>query len=307
MELHGLVAAFKLNGQLGQCVDFDTEMQRYDVVLPGATSKKVKPQNVRFVAKYRTAIATLGEISALCEVMSNDSRKATIVSRMKKWGCVLPTVVSGRALVDWCKLDDAAMRRKLMDSKKVCIDSLPLDDVKVVYLSLPRKRLFGPDETLDERYNQRVLRDVAPWLEKTWFHNQVYFILPFQIANGVDLPMVNRGIAASVPLYAHLADATVVALRKGDDPKGLRYAPQRLDVACAALSRQGDIFVYQEEVGIRKHQSKDLSRVDVRVSLPSRGRGDESQVELLREIETSLKLEKPKQGDEAEYLKCYSL
>jgi hypothetical protein len=282
VELHGLVAAYKLNGQLAQVLDFNVDMQRYEVQVRSGDVKKVKPQNVRFVSKYRKEMANRNEVRALLEEPKRE--RQIFISSLKKWNCVLPHVVAGKALVDWSKLEDEELRTRLLDSKLVSIDTLP-DSVRVVYLSIPRKRIAGEIMTEDREYFDSLVRDITPLLEDK-FRSQIYYMLPQELVPGVNLPIVTRAATCSFPLYSFLLDALVVGVQKGDSVKALRYAPQLLDIACAHISKLVNIFVHIE-------QSKETSgsSFPVKLSLPSRGQCDHDQIEVLEEIEKAMNIE----------------
>lgn len=294
VQLHGLVAAYKLNGELGQVIGFDVDMQRYEVQVASGEMKKVKPQNVKYVGIYNQQITNLSQIKVMRE--EADQPRQHIVSIIQKWNSVTPLVIAGRALLDWSKLDDDELRNRLMQSKKMGLETVP-DNAHVVYLSIPRKRLIGG--SLDAAYNNwfdRVIQVITPWLEDT-IRSQLYFMLPHEIVHGSELPMLKRAAVCSFPLYAFVCDGMVVCTRKGDSLNSLRYAAQRMDVACANIAKL-KVFVYQEENHFSGKSMSNMGKVDIKLSLPSRGRCDDDEIKSFQEIENSLKIEKPN-GDDA--------
>ena len=292
MELHGLVSAFKLNGQLGECLEFDSDMQRYNILLKSGETKKVKPQNVRWVAKYRKELVNLLQI----RVLNNERKKerSGTIQVLRKWECVIPNVVSARVLRDWAKLDTLELKHRLLESKKVNIATLS-DNVKIVFLSLPRTRLATPEIAQEDiKLVETVAKQTMQFFEKEWFKEQVYFMLPFGIVDSVELPVVKRGFECSFPLYMYLADAVLLCLKKGDDLNSLQFTAQRLDVACAKIACT-DLMLFAQE-------SRDSRRSEVKLSLPSRGKCDENEICVIRDIETGLALVKPKPDDKDAFI-----
>ena len=297
VELHGLVAAFKLNGQLGECFEFEPDMQRYTILLKSGDSKKVKPQNVKFVAKYRSQMVNMLQIRALNEEKKRVKARSDIVSVLKKWECVMPHVVSARVLQDWAKLDTVQLKKRLLESKKVDIASLS-NNVKIVFVSLPRARLAMPDlhaqEKEDIEFVENIVQHTTAFLEKDWFKEQVYFMLPFELVDSVELPMIKRALECSFPLYMYLVDAVILCLKKNDDLKSLKHCMQRLDVACARIAGSPILLFAQDR--------KTSLKSEVKVSLPSRGRSDEEEIKIVKEIEAGLGLSKPLADDTDAYI-----
>lgn len=298
VELHGLVAAFKLNGQLGECLEFDSDMQRYNILLKSGESKKVKPQNLKFVAKYRTEVVNLLQIRALNEEKKRSSTtRSDLIRILQKWKCVLPNVVSARVLVDWTKLDTIELKQRLFESKKVNISTLS-DNVKVVYLSLPRSRLaltsLHAQETQDLKFVETVLKSTCQYFEKEYFKEQVYFMLPFELVDSVELPMIKRGLECSFPLYMYLVNTVLLCLKKGDHLETLKYCTQRLDVACSKIACV-DLMLFAQD-------SRASRESEVKLSLPSRGRCDDGEVNVIKDIEAGLALSKPKPDEKGAYI-----
>lgn len=287
VELHSLVAAFKLNGQSGECLEYDSDMQRYNILLKSGETKKVKPQNVKWVAQYRKELVNLLQI----RVLKNERKKVRSekIQILKKWECVIPNVVSARVLSDWAKLDTLALKHRLLESKRVNIATLS-DNVKIVFISLPRTRLATPEIAEEDiKLVETVAKQTAQFFEKEWFKEQVYFMLPFGLVDSVELPVIKRGLECSFPLYMYLADALLLCLKKGDDLDSLQFTAQRLDVACAKIACT-DLMLFAQD-------SRDSRRSKVKLSLPSRGKCDENEINVIKDIEAGLAIVKPKPDD----------
>ncbi len=297
VELHGLVGAYKLNGQLAECIEFDVEMQRYVVLLKSGESKKVKPQNVKPLGILRSEMINILQLKAIMEEKRRQAFRSDIIQLMKKWNCVIPNVVSSRVLVDWSKLENPDLRKRLLESKRVSLETLP-NDVSVVFLSIPRETLClgeGIEDQPVERIEmvKNTVREFGPLLEKNVLKSQVYWILPFGILDSLELPMIKRAFYCSYPLFQFLVDQLVLCLDKKDDPMSLRFAAQRLDLVCAAKAGVEVTAVSKEKVR------------ELKLSLPSRGDCGKDEVKILREIETSLNIQRPVDGDKSFIVKCH--
>ena len=292
MELHGLVGAYKLNGQWAECTEFDVDLQRYVVALKSGETKKVKPQNVKPIGTYRSEMANVLQLKSLSEIRRSTGKRSEIIQTLKKWNCVVPSVVSARVMVDWAKLDSEDLRQRLLDSKKVSIQTLP-DDVCVVSLSLPRAGLTmaKPPASLRD-----IVKLLGPILENRILKNQVYWLLPFESIEHVDLPMIRRAFICSYPLYGYLLDRLILCVDRDDDPSSLRFGIQRLDVL-AAHRADTEILVYPSNGG-SKH-------ISVGLALPSRGNCEEDQVGFLKEAETSLL--KQTDGNKPSVIQCQTI
>jgi hypothetical protein len=294
VELHGLVSAYKLNGQLAECLEFDVELQRYVVLLKSGETKKVQPQNLVPIGKFRSEMINVLQLKALNEL--NKSPRSEVIATLSKWLCVVPNVVSARVMADWAKLESADLRKRLIASKKVPISTIP-DDVSVVLLSLSRPCLTLTDIETQEPSLIKQLRDtlktVGPVLEDDILRNQVYWILPFDCLDSLELPMINRALRCSYPAWSFLADAIVLALDKGQETT--KNAFQRLDLACAS---KASTQVYLSQKGSPRKR-------EMKISLPSRGDCDESELKYLREVEKALSIQKL--VDEPTIIQCQSI
>jgi hypothetical protein len=304
VALHGLVSAFKLNGQLAECVEFDVELQRYVVLLKSGETKKVKPQNISPIGKLRTEMANTLQLRALLEEKNKHSSRSDIIALLKKWDCVLPSVVSSRVLVDWAKLESSDLRKRLLDAKRVRIDTLP-NDLSVVFLSIPRKTLALKGDIEEEGSDmidrvKSTVRKLVPLLEDEILGSQVYWILPFETVESIQLPMVQRAFECTYPLIPFLCDSTVMCLNKNDDPLSLKYSAQRLDAACA--SKAGTkIWIHRYDMQ-RPQRSEDL-----KLSLPSRGYCEDNQLTILREIEKSINILRPVDDESSFIIQCKTI
>jgi hypothetical protein len=274
VELHGLVGAYKLNGQWAECKEFDVDMQRYLVTLKSGETKKVKPQNVKPIGTYRSEMANVLQLKSLSEIRRSTGKRSEIIQTLKKWNCVVPSVVSARVMVDWAKLDKEDLRQRLLDSKKVSIETLP-DDVCVVSLSLPRTRLTMTEPPASLR---DIVKSLGPGLENRILKNQVYWLLPFECIENVDLGMIKRSFFCSYPLYGFLLDRLVLCMDRDDDPSALRSSMQRLDVMAA--HRAGTEILVHEKGG-----SKNIL---LGLALPSQGKCEEDQIDFLKDAEKIL-------------------
>lgn len=292
VELHGLVAAYKLNGQIGECVAYDEEQQRYSILLDSGETKKVKPQNVHVVRKFRSEMISLLQLRALTEELKKKTSRSDISRMLTQWDCVLPSVVSAKVLFDWAKLDDVEMQRKLLKSKKVDIATLP-DQAAVVFFSLPRKRLVDSTLYSDLEFTKTALNACKDELERKWNLNHLYVVLSTQTEEGARLPMIKRGIECSFPVWFGLVDATVMVLRKSEDLDSLRYAAQRMDIACSHKCGNQIILV---------KDGKKVPNQKIKLSLPSRGNCDSDQVEVFQAIQESISIERPVDNDEKAYV-----
>ena len=304
VELQGLVSAFKLNGQLAECVEFDVDMQRYVVLLKSGESKKVKPQNIKPLGTLRTEMTNVLQFRALVEERKKLSPRSEIIALFKKWNCVLPNVVSSRVLVDWAKLESSDLRRRLIEAKRVRIDTLP-DDVSVVCMSMPRRSLVLKGDIEDEGTDfvyrvKSTVRKLGPLLEEDILKSQVYWLLPFDTVDSIQLPMVRRAFECTYPLIPFLCDHTVLCVNKSDDLLSLKYSAQRLDIVCT--SKAGTPILVHRLDTDRQARSEDL-----KLSLPSRGYCEDNQLPILREIEKSINIQRPADNDSSFIIKCKSI
>ena len=294
VELHGLVSAYKLNGQLAECLEFDVELQRYVVLLKSGETKKVQPQNVVPIGKYRSEMINMLQLKALNELKK--SPRSDVISTLNKWHCVVPNVVSARVMADWAKLDSSDLRQRLITSKKVPISTIP-DNVSVVLLSLSRPSLTLTDSESQEpsfiKQLRDILKSIGPVLEDDILRNQVYWILPFDCLESVELPMINRALRCSYPAWSFLADAIVLPLEKGQE--ATKNAFQRLDLACAS---KASTQVYISQKGAPRKR-------EMKISLPSRGECDDSELKYLREVEKAFNIQKL--VDEPTTIQCQSI
>ncbi|EER08873.1 hypothetical protein Pmar_PMAR003121, partial [Perkinsus marinus ATCC 50983] len=142
---HGLIAAYKLNGSIGECKDFDKQLQRYVVLLDGDVTKKVKPENVKVLTSYRNSqiVPTLQQIRSI-----RDNRVSVSLSYLEQWQlCPMPCVLSSKHLTNWEDIKGDRRDRDEYLAKKLCsASSLPKDfvDSNVFYVSYPRTQL-NPD------------------------------------------------------------------------------------------------------------------------------------------------------------------
>ena len=286
------MSAFKLNGQVAQCLEFDVELQRYVVLLKSGESKKIKPQNIKPLGKLRSEMPNVLQIKALIEPRNRKAFRSELISVLKKWECVLPNVVSSRVLVDWAKLESPDLRKRLLESKTVPLDTLP-DDVSIVFLSVPRETINLEEESTD--LIKKAVAELGHTLEKQILKSQVYWILPFNIVDGFELPIIKRAFYCSYPLWTFLIDLMVLCIEPKDDPMSLHSAAQRLDVICAAKAGTR-VYAYGDSAGGLK----------VKQSLPSRGHGRHDDVKIYREIEKNLNIQRPADGDQSFFIQCHS-
>ncbi len=236
VELHGLVAAYKLNGQLGEVLGFDWDMQRYDILLQSGASKKVKPENVRYVASYSLSPVSSNDVRTL-RVDHEHSSLSGRCNLFSKWQRPLPQVVSSRVLCDWAKLDDSVLRRRLIETKRVDLggfiaqhDDVSGPPMKLLFLSWSRSELVS-DEIVDHsELFARFCRSICtPQLEIHW-GGQVYFILPMAISGYLGLPLMKQAIEASLPLLPWLADGLVMADEREPTDDGILGISNRFQI-----------------------------------------------------------------------------
>ncbi len=288
MELHGLVSAYKLNGRIGECVSFDDEeLFRYNVVLRDGVNKKVKPENVRFVAKYDTDMITKHQIDSLLEELSLSTRSLRDrVDILTKANRIVPDAISFRVLQDYMKLDSEELRAKLLESKRVSVASLVgSDNIELIYVSLPRERLVSRGDDEEEK---RIFRKILTADCEAYLKSQVYFIVPFLINRDVGLPMIDRAVDCSYPLFPFLADAMILALPEKEKMDSLRFSTQRMDFWLAQNIFKKEVFVSIKPSSSWKH----MKEIEVRAGLPSRGQSCQDD-DLIKEIEKSLEMMSP--------------
>ncbi|KAF4741665.1 hypothetical protein FOZ63_006669 [Perkinsus olseni] len=144
VELQGLIAAYKLNGSIGECKDFDKQLQRYVVLLDGDVTKKVKPENVKVLTSYRHSqiVPTLQQIRSV-----RDNRVSVSLTYLEQWQlCPMPCVLATKHLTNWEDIRGRKERDEYLAGKLCSASSLPKDfvDSNVLYVSYPRTQL-NPD------------------------------------------------------------------------------------------------------------------------------------------------------------------
>ncbi|EER17707.1 hypothetical protein Pmar_PMAR023633 [Perkinsus marinus ATCC 50983] len=144
VELQGLIAAYKLNGSIGECKDFDKQLQRYVVLLDGDVTKKVKPENVKVLTSYRNSriVPTLQQIRSV-----RDNRASVSLSYLEQWQlCPMPCVLSIKHLTNWEDMRGRKEKDQYLAKKLCSASSLSKDfvDSNVFYVSYPRTQL-NPD------------------------------------------------------------------------------------------------------------------------------------------------------------------
>lgn len=293
MELHGLVSAYKLNGRIGECTAFDDEeLFRYSVLLSDGVTKKVKPENVRFVAKYDSLMVNKYQIDSILESGTRLSlrERVEILSRANR---IIPDAISVRVLLDYMKLDSEELRTKLLASKRVSVSSLVGSEVKLMYVSLPRSQLVSRKPGKDEL---RIFRKLVTVMHdaENFFKAQVYVILPFLINRDMGLPMIDRAVDCTYPLFPFLADSTILTLEEGEKVESLRWSTQRMDLWVSSKVFEREIFVVQENRS--RGWRKEMGEMRVRAGLASRGQKCEDD-SLIREVEKNLNMTPPTSSD----------
>jgi hypothetical protein len=207
----------------------------------------------------------------------------------------MPTAIPAKVLVDWTKLDNVDMQRKLLSSKQVQVATLP-EQARIVLLSLPRKRLVDTTLFSDVEFVKSAVLACKDELERKWNLNHLYIIVSTHVVEDVTLPMIKRGTDCSFPLWFALADATILALRDSESFESLRYAAQRMDVACSKKFRT-DVMVFRGGAIVKEQR--------IKLSLPSRGNCDDDQVKVVQEIETLMGIERPGDRDDQAYVNSW--
>jgi hypothetical protein len=123
-----------------------------------------------------------------------------------------------------------------------------------------------------------IVKSLGPGLENRILKNQVYWLLPFECIENVDLGMIKRSFFCSYPLYGFLLDRLVLCMDRDDDPSALRSSMQRLDVMAA--HRAGTEILVHEKGG-----SKNIL---LGLALPSQGKCEEDQIDFLKDAEKIL-------------------
>lgn len=294
MELHGLVAAYKLNGRIGECIAYDDEeLFRYTILLSDGSTKKVKPENVKFMAKYDAEMVTKYQLDSLIERGADKGALRERVDVVTRGNRIVPDVISVRVLEDYLKLDSEDLREKLLESKRVSIASLVGSDVKVLNLSLPRSRLVMSNEGEKNKMKVMFRNFLDSGLKGVEDHykKQVYFIIPFLINRDLGLPLIDRAVNCSYPLFSFLADATVLVLAEDENLESLKSSTQRVDVWMASNVFDRDLFVFKCG-GKAANWTREFKKSEIRTGLPSRGRSCEDD-KLIKEIEQSIAASPP--------------
>jgi hypothetical protein len=254
VELHSLVAAYKLNGQWGEIMGFDWDMQRYELLLENGSNKKVKPENVRYVASYSRSPIPRSHLVSIPSDYS-DLLLSARVDLFRKWRRPLPYVISSRVLSDWVKLDDPEMRQKLIATRRVDLASLISTDIKLLHLSFPRTEVVS-DRIDDDKLFGGFCKYVCTKSLEDYFGGQVYFILPMGISPHLALPHVSDAFHVSSCLLPWLADS-VLAVHGGQfDPV------QSLDIVSASLVTRS-VFVWSDSTKSPDWSNLEKTKIDL--------------------------------------------
>ena len=211
VKLKGLVSALGLNGQLCECQEFDFDLKRYHILTKKGDVKKVKPENLEFIARLATQIPSIDQLLAVAAVRKEPSK---LLQLFTEYQLPVPLAVPGKILVDCMQLESDDLRRTLIESKPVSIDRLEDFRTRLFFLSLPRSAC-NPDYSAIRNFQQ--IADFYKTASAKYPMEQIFFILPQTLAEDAALPLQRRAVACAYPLAIASCCAVVFFGSEADD------------------------------------------------------------------------------------------
>jgi len=221
VRFKGLVNALGFNNHLCECLEFDFELKRYQVVTAKGDLKKVKPENLEYVTRYSSTPPSKKNILEAAQLRNQPSKIRDLFNRLH---LPIPLAVPGKVFEDCMRLESPEFRRTLVESKPVSIENLEDFKTRIFFISLPRKSCT-PD------FSEIPFSDICEFYRSSFNKNpreQIYFILPQTLAQEAFLPAQRKAVALAYPLAVAVAGGLAVL--------GGLDAWQSTDVAISQLS-----------------------------------------------------------------------